>query len=1061
MKKTVALILSVMMVFGAMGGVVVSAASPSVVSVSNIGDVLSIADNPGATYNLINDIDMSGFGMSIPSFSGTFNGNGYQIKTSSAPLFGVIESGAVVQDLYVMSKSTVTGEEDLGIIAGTAKGTIRRCAAVGAVEGSSAVGTLVGLVSGGTLSDCYSIGSAKATQSKVGGLAGSAENAVIERCYTTANVSGTSVEAGSLVGSNTNSTITNCYASSKRSGQLLGVGSGSDPVTNLDESGMVSAQSFKGFNFGSTWMIIEGETSPRLISINGMGTSASPYRIHDAEYNDYDDLKDLIGAGLGSGGKDAHYKLESDITGRSYGIGDNENRFNGVFDGNNHVFYNIGGAYSGLFKAIGESGIVKNLVVSEFNAQYKDIFGVIANVNYGTVENCHVYNASISGVKDLGGIVGENINGTVRRCSFSGTVTGSATGIGGIVGYNSYGTISECSVKDGYISAGSHSIGGIVGDNTSGIVENSMNYNLKVDGRGGEAGGIAGRVYNGTLRNCYANQETTIYGENVNGGIAGVIIENGQIENCYYNSEKTAVGVGSTQDKSGALTNVTAKNTGSFAGFDFANTWTTDEDGDLALVNLKGAGTAQNPYIIRYGREWTAAGDGIGADGARDYYKINNNLYTMGENSEFMGSLNGGGHVVTIKLPMVYSLKTGGYIGNVVFLTNADDWAIRDAEGATIDHCSFIGKSSVGMVRTASNTKISNCGVTVDTDPSYSGYNEISGGLVGQASNGTAIDKCYVRGAAVSAGSYGGGLVGNNSGSSITNCYVYDTTVTSNNAAGGFAGRNDNGGTITNCYTNATVNGAVASGAFVGMNYAKITNIYADDSTLKTIAAQNEGTISGESLASQGAAMPREYIRAAGTGITVNDTTVYTPTATTAPAVGGLTDISGHWAEQTIRNLVSKGVVNGYEDNTYRPEDSVTKGEYIKLLMSVTSSGESTNFTQYRDVNASWAKGYVSRAIELGLCDNINSAETEFGVDEPITRAQAAALMGRLLKPEISDAALSFADTASIPDWAQEPVLATVQLGLIAGNDDGTFRPMNNLTRAEAATIIERILNLE
>ena len=67
-----------------------------------------------------------------------------------------------------------------------------------------------------------------------------------------------------------------------------------------------------------------------------------------------------------------------------------------------------------------------------------------------------------------------------------------------------------------------------------------------------------------------------------------------------------------------------------------------------------------------------------------------------------MGSLNGGGHVVTIKLPMVYSLKTGGYIGNVVFLTNADDWAIRDAEGATIDHCSFIGKSSVGMVRTAS-----------------------------------------------------------------------------------------------------------------------------------------------------------------------------------------------------------------------------------------------------------------------------------------------------------------------------------------------------------------------
>ena len=866
MKKIIGLILSVMMAFGAMGGVAVSAA-PAVVSVSNIGDVLSIADNPGATYNLINDIDidMYGFYVSIPSFSGTLNGNGYRIKTSGAPLFGVIESGAVVQDLYVVAGGNFTGKENVGVLSGTTKGTIRRCAIVGSVEGSSAVGVLAGLVSGGTISDCYSIGSAKATESKVGGLVGSAENAVIERCYTTAKVLGTSVEAGSLVGNSTNSAITNCYASSERSGQLLGVGSGSDPVANLDESGMVSAQSFDGFDFGSTWMIIEGETSPRLVSINGMGTSTNPYRIHDTQYNDYygyndyDDITDLIGAGIGSGGSNVYYRMDSDIAGIYRSLGSNEEHFNGVFDGNNHVFYNIGfdETKNGLFKAIGESGIVKNLIIDSFNVYNVDIFGVIADVNYGTVENCHVYNAYISGVKDLGGIVGENINGTVRRCSFSGTINGSETGIGGIVGYNSNGTISECSVKDGYISAHSHSMGGIVGDNTSGIVENSMNYNLKVDGKGGEAGGIAGRVYNGTLRNCYANQETVIYSENVNGGIAGVIIENGQIENCYYNSEKTAVGVGSTENTSGALTSFTAKNTDSFAGFDFASTWTTDEDGDLALAALKGEGTAQNPYIIRNGSEWTAAGDGIGADGERDYYKINNNLYREGEILEFMGSLNGGGHVVRVRTPFIYSLKTGGYVGNVVFSNDVIGCAIHDAEGATIDHCSFIGLKSVCMIRTASNTKISNCGVTIKANPVSSDYTEISGGLVGQTSNGTAIDRCYVRSASVSASIYGGGLVGSNSGSSITNCYVYDTTVNSNNAAGGFAGRNDNGGTITNCYTNAIAKGENASGAFVGMNYAQIKNIYANDSTLTAVAAQNEGTISNESLASQGAAMPR------------------------------------------------------------------------------------------------------------------------------------------------------------------------------------------------------------
>ena len=60
---------------------------------------------------------------------------------------------------------------------------------------------------------------------------------------------------------------------------------------------------------------------------------------------------------------------------------------------------------------------------------------------------------------------------------------------------------------------------------------------------------------------------------------------------------------------------------------------------------------------------------------------IRDSLYSSVIKSEFMGSLNGGGHVVTINLPMLYSLKAGGYIGNVVFLNNDDDWTICDAEG--------------------------------------------------------------------------------------------------------------------------------------------------------------------------------------------------------------------------------------------------------------------------------------------------------------------------------------------------------------------------------------------
>ena len=126
--------------------------------------------------------------------------------------------------------------------------------------------------------------------------------------------------------------------------------------------------------------------------------------------------------------------------------------------------------------------------------------------------------------------------------------------------------------------------------------------------------------------------------------------------------------------------------------------------------------------------------------------------------------------------------------------------------------------------------------------------------------------------------------------------------------------------------------------------------------------------------------MRTEFIKTASTNLIVNDTTIYIPTdRPTTQNV--LADIDGHWAEVTIRNLVEKGVVNGYEDGTFRPEENATKGEYIKLLMTAAEEGTSGAFTNYPDVNESWAKGYIARAVDLGICDNINTSEESFGVD--------------------------------------------------------------------------------
>ena len=1025
------------------GLTVTSVSAAETIEISNVADLMSMADSPNANFYLLNDIDAEDFSwQSVPSFSGNFYGNGYSISIKGAPLFETIESGATVQDLSIWG-TEVSGETNVGVIAGTLKGTVKNCYAMGYASGTSVVGGLAGLIDGGTVSDCYASVTVSGSSGTIGGFAGKAENANISRCYSTSTVSGSTVEAGAFIGNNSSSTITNCYYGSDNSSQFLGVGMGSDTVTGLSSAQMNLASSFAGFDFTNTWNIIEGVTRPRLISINGLGTQQSPYRIHNTT-----DYSELLSAGCGSANAGKYYRLDYDIEGDLTTIGSNDNRFTGIFDGSNHVIRSNDNA---LFGAVESGATVKNVVLYGGSRTSADVFGFVANVNYGTIENCHVYDSGIAGSKDLGGIAGENVNGTISRCSVVNTaVSGSQTGIAGIAGYNSFGTISECVVRDGRISSGQNSIGGIVGDNTGGLAENCLVWGTSVRSSTSEAGGIAGRLYNGTLRNCYANQSTTA-AENA-GAIAGNIIEDGLIQNCYYNSERTAAAVGSTGDTTGALTSGGTKSTSSFVGFDFSAVWATDPDGDMTVAAVSGRGTKENPYIIRSGYDWNNAGDGINAAGERSYYALGNTAYGAGAIDSFSGSLDGRGHIMRGGT-ITNNLTSSGYIGNVVVFGGR---AAQNVNGGKIENTAAISvpSSNGGFVGTLSGGSISNCAAFSGSISSDSA----AGGFAAQVSGGSIINS-YVRNISVGGSGFSGGFVGNNSGGRISNCYVYDGEVSSSNTAGGFAGRNDNGGVIENCYTNAAVSASGSySGAFVGMNYATIQNVFADNSAAAAFAALDEGTSAGVSLSSDGAVMPSAFIKTASTNLTVNDTTVYTqadqPTAQT-----GLTDISGHWAEATIRSLVEKGVVNGYEDNTFRPEDNVTKGEYIKLLMTATESGTSSNFTNYQDVNASWAREFVSRAVELGICDNVNTSATMFGVDEPITRAQASALMGRLLAPDVTGTP-NFTDSAYIPDWAANPIYASVQLGLLAGNDDGTFRPMNNLTRAESATIIERIMNL-
>lgn len=181
-------------------------------------------------------------------------------------------------------------------------------------------------------------------------------------------------------------------------------------------------------------------------------------------------------------------------------------------------------------------------------------------------------------------------------------------------------------------------------------------------------------------------------------------------------------------------------------------------------------------------------------------------------------------------------------------------------------------------------------------------------------------------------------------------------------------------------------------------------------------------------------------------------------------AAPAFTDVSNHWAwtRGYIPYLVEKNVLNGYKlasgTSVFKPEDKVTRAEFIKMLDETFGLVETAE-VPYLDVKATdWHHPYFAKAIAQGYILNYGSYATPNG---QLTREEAITLLVRYL--DLSDAekapASTFADYNSITSYYRDPVMAAVKAGLIEGyaeNGKTYFKPQNTLTRAEALTILYR-----
>lgn len=194
-----------------------------------------------------------------------------------------------------------------------------------------------------------------------------------------------------------------------------------------------------------------------------------------------------------------------------------------------------------------------------------------------------------------------------------------------------------------------------------------------------------------------------------------------------------------------------------------------------------------------------------------------------------------------------------------------------------------------------------------------------------------------------------------------------------------------------------------------------------------------------------------------GRAVIILGVVLYIVFSLTGLAFAAVSDIRGHWAEQEINDWVDRGYITGYPDGTFRPNQSITRAEFITLVnksfgfhqkAKISFSDVSPASWYYNEVAAAMAAGYIR-----GYVDNTIKP------DRPITRQEVAAIAYRLLdRPAASGSNTlgNFIDAASISSWSEPGVVAVVEKNVMKGYVDQTFRPQSLTTRAEAVVSLER-----
>ena len=900
-------------------------------------------------------------------YSGNFNGDGHTISglyidsnADEQGLFGYVSTGGTVQNLTVSGSVNSSGDYVGGIV-GWNNGNVINCAFSGSVSGNSYVGGVVGVVgvNSGSVINCYNTGSVNGSI-EAGGVVG-LNLGNVENCYNTGEVSG-KISVGGVVGWN-RSSVTNCYnTSSGYSGNFNG-----DVVGYNHSGGSVTGCYFlqqgelPGIGDGSGTAGATGLTADEFKDQNSFPdwefgiADTDTWTIHPVLGRPV--LNENREGGLGT--DKSPYEISTATQLKNFR--DLVNRENGNpaawavlmenIDLNPGMTYDDDGQLSNpddltTWGPIGTSS----------SNSYRGTF----DGNGHKIENLYI-NTTDSGAENQGlfGLVGRS--GKVQNLTVSGSVKGHSY-VGGVVGYNNGGTVTGCIFSGSGSVSGSYSVGGVVGRNFDGTVENCYNtgsVNGSADSRA--VGGVVGRN-NGTVENCYNTGSVSGPGNRV-GGVVGYNRGSSTVTGCYFLQTETVntklQGIGEN-DGSGVATATAKDNTAFHSG---------------EVTYLLGEAWGQN--LMNEPKDNYPQLRAFDAD-TPQVYKV---AFMNGEEYHAEYANNG----MTVGSPTTNPTKEGYTFAG---------WFTESSGGSQWDFSTAVTKN---MTLYAQWTPVAEPDPdpepTPDPEPEeppYTGkYSYELTTSVGDHGSLT-VDRYATEGDKVTI--------------DVTPDQAYkldDLTVTAHGKDVELT-TNDDG---TYSFTMPSADVKISATFAEDPDWTEPEEPATDVSDIFLDVAPN---------AWYKDAVQYAYDNGLMTGVS---DTEFAPEATTTRAMivsilarlegvttaqaAGFADVDDNdWYATAVNWAANVGVVNGYEDNTFKPNTAITREQLAAILMNYAAyKGEDVSnradLTSYTDQPSTWAEEAMQWAVAEKLITGVTNDELQ--PQGNATRAQVAAILQRFL----------------------------------------------------------------